>query len=108
MECAVAFQEPELVPPGQSSVREASVVSKCHTELYNVERILAPRIPTNREAQWGSALAVFGATDQYKIKVPFGSQRDMFGVKAKISKNGSPLSTQVEKQRVLPIGPAAG
>ncbi|RNF17774.1 hypothetical protein TcG_05393 [Trypanosoma cruzi] len=44
-----------------------------------------PRIFTNREARWGSALAVFGATDQSKIKVPSGSGVKLLGVKVAIS-----------------------
>ncbi|EAN94642.1 hypothetical protein TcCL_NonESM00428 [Trypanosoma cruzi] len=40
-----------------------------------------PRIPTNRGARWGSALAVFGATDQSKTTVPSGSGVKLLGVK---------------------------
>ncbi|PWV06151.1 hypothetical protein C3747_119g84 [Trypanosoma cruzi] len=44
-----------------------------------------PRIFTNREARWGSALAVFGARDQSKIKAPSASSVKFLTVKAAIS-----------------------
>ncbi|PWV10021.1 hypothetical protein C3747_73g133 [Trypanosoma cruzi] len=49
-----------------------------------VSNASCPRVLTNREARWGSALAVFGATDQSKITVPSGSSVTLLGVKAAI------------------------
>ncbi|RNC61877.1 hypothetical protein TcCL_ESM00491, partial [Trypanosoma cruzi] len=54
-------------------------------EIFVVSNASCPRILTNREARWGSALAVFRATDQSKIKVPSGSSVKLSGVKAAIS-----------------------
>ncbi|RNF23891.1 hypothetical protein TcG_01246 [Trypanosoma cruzi] len=50
-----------------------------------VSNASCPRILTNREARWGSALAVFGATDQSEITVPSGSSVTLLGVKDAIS-----------------------
>ncbi|RNC53179.1 hypothetical protein TcCL_ESM09519 [Trypanosoma cruzi] len=59
-----------------------------------------PRILTDREARWGSALAVFQDTNQSRIMVPSGSSVELLGLRPQSRANSSPLSTQVEKQHV--------
>ncbi|PWV18790.1 hypothetical protein C3747_12g153 [Trypanosoma cruzi] len=85
MECAMASQRARarstwaVVRFVSFSLRRI-VLHNCMMSNSSYSRIL-----TNREARWGSALAVFGATDQSKITVPSRSSVKLLGVKAAIS-----------------------
>ncbi|RNC39697.1 hypothetical protein TcCL_ESM10488 [Trypanosoma cruzi] len=54
-------------------------------ELFVVSKASCPRILTNREARWGSALAVFRAMDQSKIMVLSDSSVKLLEINTAIS-----------------------
>ncbi|PWV18531.1 hypothetical protein C3747_13g153 [Trypanosoma cruzi] len=85
MECAVTFQGARARSTW-AVVRFVSLpLFQSVIQSFIMSNASCPRIPTNREAQWGSALAVFGATGQYKTKAPSASSVKLLGVKAAIS-----------------------